>query len=275
MRVQNSFVELSDIATSLKLQQMVCEELGLGTPLIDLHTRLDRFSEITDHLCGLTGSLGKMGLNIREWQRSEVMEVHEPWDDKRYSSTAAPHNRNPETSEIVEGLAMVSRGLASAMWALHMPATRDSTRIPVEFACIPQIYMMTARVLEITCANMAGLVVHADRMRYNVRHPNVLEQSSSERLMIAIYKKTGEKNRAHTLLHNLAVKFFPKRTGRIDGSVVIHRDRISPDSASRRDHPKQAEALPEKARRQRGRQALKEAAPCHPTRSWTRTDSRY
>ncbi len=109
-------------------------------------------------------------------------------------------------SEIVEGLAMVSRGLASAMWALHMPATRDSTRISVEFACIPQIYMMTARVLEITCANMAGLVVHADRMRYNVHHPNVLDQSSSERLMIAIHKKTGEKNMAHTLLHDLAVK---------------------------------------------------------------------
>ncbi len=79
----------------------------------------------------------------------------------------------------------------------HTGGYHESPRIPVEFTCIPQIYMMTARALEITCANMARLVVHADRMRYNVCH-NVLDQSSSERLMIAIYKKNRrEKQSAH------------------------------------------------------------------------------
>jgi len=203
---QNSFVELSDVETARKLQQMVYEDLGLRTPLIDPHTRLDRFSGIPDHLCGLTGSLGKRGLNIREWRRSEVMEVHEPWDDKRHGSTAAPHKSNPEFNEIVEGLAVVCRGLASAMRALHIPATRDSIRIPVEFTCIHQLYMMTAGALGITCTNMAGLVIHAVRMRDNVRHRNVLVQAASERLMMAIYKKTGEKDRTHTLLHKLAAQ---------------------------------------------------------------------
>ena len=218
---QNSFVALSDIDTARKLQKMVCTKLGLRTPLIDLHTRLDRFSEIVANLCGLTGSLGKMGLNIRDWQRPEVMEVEEPYKDTYYSSTAAPHKQNPESSEIVEGLAVVSRGLSSAMQTLNMPVTRDSTRIPVEFTCIPQIYMMTARALEITRNNIAGLVVHADRMRYNVNHPNVLDQAASERLMMAIYKKTGEKDRAHTHLRDLAVE---SNKNRLPFKRVLSRD---------------------------------------------------
>ena len=203
---QNSFVELSDIDTARKIQELVCTELGLKTPVIDLHTRIDRFSEITNNLCGLSGSLGKIGLNIREWQRPEVMEVEEPYKDTYYSSTAAPHKRNPESSEIVEGLAMVSSGLSSAMQTLRMPATRDSTRIPVEFTCIPLIYMMTARAIKTTQNNIAGLAVHADKMRYNVNHPNVLNQAASERIMLSIYKKTGAKDKAHTRLHDLAAE---------------------------------------------------------------------
>ena len=60
---QNSFVELSDIPAARRLQRRVCEKLGLGVPSIDLHTRSDRFAEVTTNLASLCNSLSQIGLN--------------------------------------------------------------------------------------------------------------------------------------------------------------------------------------------------------------------
>jgi adenylosuccinate lyase len=201
---QNSFVELSDSNTARKLQEMVCAKLGLNVPLTDMSTRTDRFAEITANLAGLCSALGKMGLNIRNWQQTEVMEVEEPYDDKQHSSSTLPNKKNPESSEYIEGLAIVARGLALAMQDTRMPVTRDSTRIPVQYTCIPSTYMLASRALRFATEIISGLIVHKDNMLRNINHPNVLQRAAAERIMIAMYKKTGEKDKAHSLLHKCA-----------------------------------------------------------------------
>ena len=117
---QNTFVELSDVKTARRLQEMVCELLGLGIPVTDLHSRTDRFAEVVTNLSELCSSLGELGLNIASWQRPEVLEVEEPYDIDRYSSSTMPNKVNPERSEEVAGLAKLVRGLALAVQDIQM-----------------------------------------------------------------------------------------------------------------------------------------------------------
>lgn len=201
---QAAYVELADAETASRLETEVCGRLGLGRPLGDMHSRTDRFAEVVTNLAELASTLGEIGVNLASWQRPEVGETEEPYPPERYSSSTMPNKVNPESSEQVEGLAKVVRGLGLAMQDVQMMDNRDSTRIPVEYTTIPLSFLMTSRAVASIHATVAGLVVHQAAMRENLEHPRDLGRATAERLMIAMYRKTGERDRAHTLLHECA-----------------------------------------------------------------------
>ncbi len=221
---QNTFVEISDVETARELERRVCHKLGLRAPIMDLHTRTDRFAEVVTNLSQLLSSLGKMALNVTALQRSEVMEIQEPYGQKQHSSSTNPNKVNPEVSEQIEGLAKIARGHALAIQDLQMLDNRDSTRLPVEYVTIPSVYMMTSRALATMTRNVEGLVVHEENMLRNLNHPNVLGQTAAERVMMAVYKKTGQRDKAHTLLHRFAAE--SRKAGRPFKDVVMESEEI-------------------------------------------------
>lgn len=221
---QNAFTELWDAKTARRLQELVCRRLGLGVPTIDLHTRIDRFAEVVNHLAELTSSLGKIGMNLVAWQRSEVAEVEAPHNAEQFSSSTSPNKVNPESSERVEGLAKLVRGLATALLEVQMLDNRDATRLPVEMVVFPLTYLMAARALATTTSNILTTVVHADTMRHNLEHPNVLGQAAGERIMLAIYKKTGKRDWAHTALHRCAGRSRRDKTPFVD--AILRDDEL-------------------------------------------------
>lgn len=201
---QNAFVELADEKTARHLQELMCARLGLGLPVIDLHARTDRFAEVVTHLAEFTSSLGKIGMNLVGMQRSEVAEVEAPHSADQFSSSTSPNKVNPEPSEQVEGLAKLVRGLATAMLEIQVLDNRDATRMPVLMVAIPLTYLMASRSVATTTSTIRGMRVHADTMLRNAEHPNLLGQAAGERIMIALYKKTGKRDWAHTGLHRCA-----------------------------------------------------------------------
>jgi len=75
-------------------------DLGLEVSDIDLHQRIDRFSELLNILALIGATLGQLGLEIRDLQRTEIAEVGEPWESgKHHSSSTMPHKRIPTSSE--------------------------------------------------------------------------------------------------------------------------------------------------------------------------------
>jgi len=128
------------------------------------------------------------------------MEAEEASTDQRYGSSTMPNKLNPEPSEQVDGLAKIVRALASAMQGILMHDQRDSTRMPVQIIAMPMSYMMTAKALTTVTDTIRNLVVHEQRMRENLEHPNFQGQAVGERLMIRIYQKTGKRDWAHTVL---------------------------------------------------------------------------
>ena len=110
---RNTYVYLMGKEKTLEMCKRVAERMGLGNPPADLALRSDRFAECTNNIALLCSLFGKIGLEVRDLQRTEFGEVEEPWDStKQYSSSTMPNKRNPEPSEWQHGLAKLARANA-------------------------------------------------------------------------------------------------------------------------------------------------------------------
>ena len=203
---RSAFVELGDVESARDLERRVGERLGLSASPIEWHARSDRLAEPVACLASFVSSLSKWALNLRWRQSSEIAETAAPYRPEEYSSSTMPIKRNPEKLEHVIGAAALVRGYASAMESVAVLDNRDGTRVPVQFTALPQSYGLAHRSVETMLATIAGLEVDAEMMRRNLDHPNVLGTAAGERLMIAIYRKTGRRDWAHTTLHDCAVE---------------------------------------------------------------------
>lgn len=201
---QNALVELAGPELADEVERRVCERLGLERPLLCLHSRIDRFAEVLQILGLICSSVGRMALNIRYWRSSEVGEVRDSRSGETFSSSTMPNKDNPEECERISGLAILVRHHARSLEDVQMEGIRDSTRMPVLYVALPQAWMMTSRAVAGFTGVLRRLQPNRDRMLKNLNHEYVLQQAAGERLMIALYRKTGEKMKGHAMLHACA-----------------------------------------------------------------------
>ena len=84
-----------------EVQQALCEELGLGVPVSTWHVARDGFAEAVNFLALVTGSLGKIALDIMIMASTEFAELYEPFVKGRGASSTMPQKRNPISSELM------------------------------------------------------------------------------------------------------------------------------------------------------------------------------
>ncbi len=200
---QSAFVELADPLNARELERRMCIQLGLAVPPMDLQERFDRFSEPVTLLAGISSSLAKMAMDLVHGMQVEVDEIAVNLNREEHSSSTMPHKQNPESLEHLAGLASLVQGYAHAMLSVRQTGHRDATRIPVLWTALPGAYLMTSRALANLNKAMDRLVIHPEAMRGNVFNPRLLDQVATERIMIALYRKTGKKMLIHQKLHDL------------------------------------------------------------------------
>ena len=83
------------------VQQALCEELKLGVPVSTWHVARDGFAEVINFLALVTGTLGKIALDIMIMASTEFGEVYEPFVKGRGASSTMPQKRNPISSELM------------------------------------------------------------------------------------------------------------------------------------------------------------------------------
>src|ERR1700686_1248819 len=84
-----------------EVQQALCEELGLGVPVSTWHVARDRLAEVINFFGLVTGSLGKIALDIMIMASTEFGELYEPFVKGRGASSTMPQKRNPISSELM------------------------------------------------------------------------------------------------------------------------------------------------------------------------------
>ena len=152
-----------------EVQQALCEELGLGVPVATWHVARDGFAEAVNFLALVTGSLGKIALDIMIMASTEFGELFEPFVKGRGASSTMPQKRNPISSELMLAGSKAVRQHAGLMLdAMVQDFERATGPWHAEWMAIPESFVLTAGALHQAKFALAGLVVDEKAMAKNL-----------------------------------------------------------------------------------------------------------
>ncbi|GJE03915.1 3-carboxy-cis,cis-muconate cycloisomerase [Methylobacterium isbiliense] len=183
----------------LPVQEALCRELGLGLPVSTWHVARDGFAEVVNLLALLTGSLGKIALDVMIMASTEFAEVYEPFVTGRGASSTMPQKRNPISSELMLAAAKGVRQQAGLMLdAMVQDFERATGPWHAEWLAIPESFVLTAGALHQAKFALGGLIVDEAQMRRNLGISRGL--IVAEAAMMALAPHTG-RSQAHDLVY--------------------------------------------------------------------------
>jgi 3-carboxy-cis,cis-muconate cycloisomerase len=153
----------------LLVQQALCEELGLGVPVSTWHVARDGFLEAINFPALVTGSLGKIALDIMIMASTEFGELSEPFVKGRGASSTMPQKHNPISSELMLAAAKGVRQHAGLMMdAMVQDLERATGPWHAEWMAIPESFVLTAGALHQAKFALGGLIVDEKKMAENL-----------------------------------------------------------------------------------------------------------
>ncbi len=195
---------------SPSVEDYVCGKLGLKPePVSNQIVQRDRHAQYLQTLAMIAASLEKFSVEIRHLQRTEVLEVEEPFEAGQKGSSAMPHKRNPVGSENISGLARVIRSYASAaLEDIPLWHERDISHSSVERVILPDSTVLLDYMLCRFTKIMRGLVVYPNRMRQNLERTG--GTLFSQKVLICLIKKGMEREEAYALVQASAMQVYEK-----------------------------------------------------------------
>jgi adenylosuccinate lyase len=193
------------------LEEEVCRALGLApAPVSTQVIQRDRHAEYCAALAIAGASLEKIALELRGLQRTEVLEVEEPFGEGQKGSSAMPHKRNPELAERICGLARLLR--TNALAALENVALwheRDISHSSVERVILPDSTILLDYLLDLTASVLEGLQVDPARMIENFDRSYGLVYS--QRVLLRLTEAGLARQVAYELVQGLAMRALRER----------------------------------------------------------------
>jgi adenylosuccinate lyase len=176
------------------VERYVCKKLGLKP--VNAATQIiqrDIHAEYLSSLAIIASSLEKFATEIRHQQKTEVLELEEPFTKGQKGSSAMPHKKNPVICERVAGLARILRGNAIAgMENINLWHERDISHSSVERMILPDstmlLYYMLVKMIEV----IEGLVVNKENIAKNLDRTHGLIYSQRALLKLVEYGLTRE-----------------------------------------------------------------------------------
>jgi 3-carboxy-cis,cis-muconate cycloisomerase len=218
-------------AKGFEVQQSLCEELALGVPVSTWHVARDGLAEVVNFLALVTGSLGKIALDIMIMASTEFAEVYEPFVKGRGASSTMPQKRNPISSELMLAAAKAVRQHAGLMLdAAIQDFERATGPWHAEWIAIPESFVLTAGALHQAKFALGGLMVDEAQMAKNLDISRGL--IVAEAVMMGLAPQLGRQEahdvvydacrRAHEQRISLkdALSSDPQVTSRIDAATI-------------------------------------------------------
>ncbi|MFM9925508.1 3-carboxy-cis,cis-muconate cycloisomerase [Variovorax sp. H27-G14] len=151
------------------VRKRMAAELGLGDPGATWHTQRDEWVALGCELGLMTGSLGKIAVDIALLGQYEVAEVAEPSEPGRGGSSAMPHKRNPVASMVAIAAAhRAPQRVAALLGAMPQQHERALGAWQAELGEWPQLLMSAHGSVRAMAGALPGLQVDAARMRANI-----------------------------------------------------------------------------------------------------------
>ena len=167
----------------------------------------DRHAEVLSALAILGGSLEKLATEIRHLQKTETLEVEEPFSEGQTGSSAMPHKRNPVNCERIAGLARVLRGNShAAVENIALWHERDITHSSVERIILPDSFILAHFMISEMAAVIRGLHVYPENMMDNIWKTRGL--IFSQRVLLALIDKGLLREAAYKIVQKNAMRVW-------------------------------------------------------------------
>jgi len=212
-----------------QIQELVMKELGLKPAKVTTQViQRDRHAEVLSNLALTAAMLEKIAKELRNLQRTEILEVAEHFGKKQVGSSTMPHKRNPHKSERICSLArLVRANVITAMENIPLEHERDLTNSANEraifgesFVCLDFMLLQTEKIL-------SGLEFFPENIQRNLELTGGLIMA--ERLMMRLASKGVGRQEAHELVRELAHKAFAE--GRHLKELVLEQDLLDEKEA--------------------------------------------
>jgi adenylosuccinate lyase len=150
----------------------------------------DRHADYVQTLALVAASLERFSTEIRNLQRTDVLEVEENFAKGQKGSSAMPHKRNPIRSERISGLARVIRSYTiAALENVTLWHERDISHSSTERMMLPDCSVTLHFMLREMTAVVQGLGVYPDNMRRNMNvYGGVV---FSQRVLLALVQRNA------------------------------------------------------------------------------------
>ena len=183
-----------------RVEQYVCRKLHLEPARISTQiVPRDRHAEFFSQLAIIGGGIERIAGEIRGLQRTEILELEEPFGRGQKGSSAMPHKRNPILSENLTGMARLLRSYAqAALENIALWHERDISHSSVERLIGPDATILLDFALNRLRFLIDELVIHRDRMQANLDRLGGLIYS--EAIMIRLQQKGLTRDQAYTLV---------------------------------------------------------------------------
>ncbi len=196
---------------SLQWEELVCKKLGLKIePVSNQITQRDRHAEFMSAIAITACSLEKFAGEIRSLQRTEILELEEPFMPGQKGSSAMPHKRNPIKCEQICGLARIIRGnLHASLENIALWNERDISHSSVERIILPDSTILIDYLLQKFTWIMEGILVYPRNMLKNINLTGGL--IFSQRVFLALVDKGLSRERAYELIQKKAMQAWKKK----------------------------------------------------------------
>ncbi|MBC1260719.1 adenylosuccinate lyase [Synechococcus sp. BSF8S] len=190
--------------TDPRVEALTCTSLGLepDTASTQVIAR-DRHAEYVQTLALVGTSLERFSTEIRNLQRTDVLEVEENFAKGQKGSSAMPHKRNPIRSERISGLARVLRSYTiAALENVALWHERDISHSSVERMMLPDcsctLHFMLREMTEV----VKGLGVYPENMSRNLNvYGGVV---FSQRVLLALVESGLSREEAYRIVQRHA-----------------------------------------------------------------------
>ena len=205
-----------------RVEAIACQKLGLqpDTASTQIISR-DRHADYVQTLALLGASIERFAVEIRNLQRTDVLEVEEFFAKGQKGSSAMPHKRNPIRSERLTGMARILRGHAvAALENVALWHERDISHSSVERMILPDTSTLTHFMLVEITDLVKHLLVYPENMQRNMNVYGGIV--FSQQVLLNLVEKGMNREAAYAVVQSCAHQAWNKPDG--DFHALISKD---------------------------------------------------
>ena len=205
--------------TDPKVEEIACNILNLKVD--EASTQVisrDRHAEYVQVIALIGASLDRFATEIRNLQRTDVLEVEEGFSEGQKGSSAMPHKRNPIRSERVSGLSRILRSYVNtSLENISLWHERDISHSSNERIMLPDVSICLHFMLREMSEIIKNLKVYPKNMLNNINiYGGVI---FSQKVLLLLVEKGMSRESAYRIVQKNAHSAWNNENGNFKNNL--------------------------------------------------------